>query len=887
MAINAGTAQGSLTLNASDFFKAIQSAITELQNLKNESDKASGSVKGFGNDLIGIGSNLKSFGDKVAGVGKSLSKYVTAPLVGIGVYSVKTSMNFEKAMSQVQATMGATKEDMVELEAAAKHMGETTQFTNTEAAQALNYLALAGYNSEQMIAALPSVLNLAAAGGMDLADASDMLTDGLSALNLASEDSEELMTNMTTMVDQMAKTASSSNTSVAQLGDSILTVGGTATYLSGGLTEVNQVIGLLADRGIKASEAGTHLRNIILAMQPATDAARQAFVKVGLGIEDAEGNFTNLAYDAEGSMKPLSEIFEALNEGMKTMSDMEKQQVLADIFHRTDLASANALLGTSQERWKELGSAIENATGSGAQMAETQLDNLSGQMTLLKSKIEGLATTIGELLAPIIADIVDSIGEWVDKFAELDPETQNFIVKAGIIAAVLGPILGVFGKLISGTGMVIRAFGMLFNTLVPIVKNGVSALLSPATLGLGSVLAGIGAFIAGYGIGTMIYDAIGPEIDEILHPIFDKFVEIWDAICSFFTESIPGFFSEVWDNVSNFMLSVKETITGAAILIWESIKAVWSGVVNFFSDIWNGIKSVFSAVGSWFVSVFTSAWNGIKAAWSGVKSFFKGLWDGITSTFSSIGSWFKNLFAGAWEGIKFAWSKVVDFFSGIWDGIKNVFSSVGSWFKNVFSGAWEGIKSVFSSVGNFFSRVWDSIKNAFSAVGNWFKSIFSGAWEGIKSVFSGVKDFFVGIWETIKGAFSFVGEKIADVFSTAFKAAFNSVMTVVEGIVNFFIDAVNGVIWALNLIPFVDIDPFDNVEFTRLSVGLDYVPYDDYQAMLHKGERVLTKEENEEYTNGGKSGNGDTYIFNSPNPIDEVEAARQIKRVKQELAEGF
>ena len=955
--INAGTAKGTLDLNASGFFGSIQSAITELHNLKSASTDASGGVQGLedtlsagaggglsgamsetasaasgvADEISGIGSSsenaegkTKGFGDKLKSAwdhmknaipdastiatklkdignkaqksGGQLTKYITTPLAALGIYSVKTSMTFEKAMSQVQATMGASKEDMVELEEAAKNMGETTQYTNTQAAEALNYLALAGYDTKQMIAALPSVLNLAAAGNMDLAEASDMLTDGLSALGLASKDSDELMKNMNIMVDQMARTASRSNTSVAQLGEAILTVGGTATYLSGGLSEVNQVIGLMADRGIKASEAGTHLRNIILAMQPATDAAKQAFLKVGLAMEDTEGNFVNLAYDAEGNMKPLSEIFSIIQKGMSNMSDMEKQGVLADIFHRTDLAAANALIGTSTDRWKELGDEIENSAGAGAQMAETQLDNLAGEMTLLKSKIEALATTIGEKLAPVVSDLVDDLGDLVGWFSELDPDVQEAIIKAGLLVAALGPVLKIIGLLVSGAGKVVTAFSTLFKILGPLLKSGFAALAAPATLGLGTIFAAIAAAIVGWEIGSWIYDKLEDEINGVLWPFFDLVVSGWHTIADFFTKTIPQFFLNLGKDIVLAFAAVKNFFTDTVpnffkkifTLAWLAIKSAWDGVVGFFQGIWNGIKNAFSAVGTWFKDLFVGAWKGIKTAWYYVVDWFKNIWEGIKNAFAAVGTWFKDLFKSAWEGIKSAWSSVVGWFQGIWSSIKNAFSAVGTWFKNIFTEAWNGIKSVFSGIGDWFDDRWEDIKDVFRSIPQWFGSKFQEAWSAIKNAFSSVGEWFSGLWEDLKEIFVNIGTAVGDAVSSGFKTVWNFVIDTVEDIANLIPKVINGAISILNKLPGVDISELDDFDFSgaKLAVGLDYVPYDDYQAILHKGERVLTKEENEEYTSGNQR-TGDTYIFNSPEPIDEVEAANQIKRIKQELAEGF
>lgn len=992
-----GSAQGKLSLNASKFFSALRSAISELHNFDSAVNETKSSVDGLESSLSsgGLSSALESFGKKAVSVGKDLTKYVTTPLAGIGAYSLKTSMSFEKAMSQVQATMGATKEDMVDLEAAAKEMGETTQFTNIEAAQALNYLALAGYNTEQMIAALPSVLNLAAAGDMELATASDMLTDGLSALGLASSDSEELMKNMNIMVDQMAKTASKSNTSVSQLGDAILRVGGTATYLHGGLTEVNQVVGLLADRGIKASEAGTHLRNIILAMRPATKEASAAFQKVGLAVVDADGKFTNLAYNADGTMKPLSEIFEMLRAGMADMTELEQQNVLAGIFHRTDLAAATALLNTSADRWGELeeeingawltmdsfksslassgvdfetlqknvekmgvssedfeaalkysqGSAedfaffinewagsgaktfeealsdmglsledlqkvMDNTTGAGAQMAATQLDNTSGKLTLLKSQIDALATDIGDILAPRFIELINKVSELVTKFSELDESTQTTIINLGLFAAAVGPVLMVLGKLATGLSAIIKigsTVGGIIARLAPsivsgiaklgsAVSSGVGALLAPATLGLSTVLIGLVAFIAGYGLGTLIYNAIGPQIDEVLHPIFDKIVAAWEAIVSFFTESIPAAFNTFVEYFSSGI----DQITGF-------FGGIITSIQEFFIGVWDTISSTFSSIASWVdENIIQPVLSVIVPIVEKIGEIIAKIWEIIVTLFSVAATWVDtNVIQPIIEGVSSFVTTIITFFQNLWNGIVGIFKSIGSWWYNnvispiydavsglvesiaqFFSDAWDSIVAVFSGIGEWFGERWDDVCEVFGKVADFFKGVFQDAVDGIEEVFGALVDWFSDLWDDITELFDTAATTISTAFEDAFKAAFNGVMTLVEGAINFFVDGINAVVDTINEIPGVDIGKLDRLELPRLAVGLDYVPYDDYQALLHKGERVLTKEENEAYTSGQVQG-GNTFNFYSPEPIDEVTAAEEFKRVQQELAEGI
>ena len=305
-------------------------------------------LKAIGNvNIRALGEQFKKIGDKMKDVGSNMSRYVTAPLAGVGAASVKVGMDFDSAMSQVAATMGKTTDEIQDLREFAKDMGATTAFSATQAAEGLNYMALAGYSSKEAMAMLPTVLNLAAAGAMELGDASDMVTDAQTALGLSMEQTE-------TMVDQMAKAASNSNTSVSQLGAAILMIGPTAKTMSGGTRELSQVLGVLADNGIKGEEAGTHLRNVLLSMN--TDKVKDAFHELGVEV-----------FDAQGNMRDLSEIFPELSAAMDGMTSEERTGMLQKLFNKTDLASLNALLDTNKDRWTELGNAIEDSTGAAAQ----------------------------------------------------------------------------------------------------------------------------------------------------------------------------------------------------------------------------------------------------------------------------------------------------------------------------------------------------------------------------------------------------------------------------------------------------------------------------------------------------------------------------------------
>ena len=330
---------------------------------------------------------LSAAGNGIKGLTKTIAAATTAAAAAVGaiaVAAVNVGKEFETAMSQVQATMlldtgtaeGAAA--MATLEEAARECGRTTAFSATEAAEALNYLALAGYDAEQAATALPTVLKLAGAGAMDLAAASNMVTDSMSALQI--EATEE---NLNSFADQLAQTASKANTSVAQLGEAILTVGATGANLAGGTTELNTALGILADNGLKGAEGGTHLRNVILSLQSPTDNASAALKSLGVDV-----------YDAEGNMRGLNNIFGDLSSAMEGMTQAQKDSIISTIFNKTDLTSANALLANCTDRWDELSAAIENSAGACEDMYSIQLDNLDGDIKILQSGLSDLGISI-------------------------------------------------------------------------------------------------------------------------------------------------------------------------------------------------------------------------------------------------------------------------------------------------------------------------------------------------------------------------------------------------------------------------------------------------------------------------------------------------------------
>lgn len=368
-----------------------------VAQMEGQYQSARAELASFQNAMDGVGEATQeatqqlSAQDVLAGVGAWTAIEGTFHSIAAAIGDcVQTGMEFDAAVADIAATMGTTVEDLDSLRGFALEMGATTSFTATEAAQALNYMALAGYDAQTAMETLPTVLDLAAAGGVELARASDMVTDAQSALGLSLEETSRL-------VDEMAQTSTKTNTSVEQLGEAMLEVGGTAKFLSGGTAEISQVLGLLADNSIKGAEGGTKLRNIILSLSSPTEKAAKRLDDLGVAV-----------FDAEGNMRSFSDIFPEMQRALSDLTSQQQIEALGEIFNSRDIAAAQALLGTTVERWDELALAIDGAQGAAARMAETRLDNLAGDLTLMESAADSVKIAISDSLTPAFRDLVQA-----------------------------------------------------------------------------------------------------------------------------------------------------------------------------------------------------------------------------------------------------------------------------------------------------------------------------------------------------------------------------------------------------------------------------------------------------------------------------------------------
>lgn len=564
-----------------------------------------GDAQKFANELNGVAK--KSLKTLTIGVGAA-----TTALGGLAASCAKVGSSFEASMSQVAATMAIdrTSEEFAIMEEAAKKAGETTAFSASQAAEALNYLALAGYDAQKAADTLPAVLDLAAAGGMDLAYASDLATDAMAALGI--EASSE---NLTAFGDELAMTASKANASVSQLGEAILTVGGTAKSLAGGTAELNASLGVLANRGIKGSEGGTALRNMILSLSAPTDKAKAKLDSLGVSV-----------YDAAGKMRPLNEVFKDLDGAMADMTEGQKTEALNEIFNKVDLKSAQAMLAGCGEEFDNLAAAINGADGAMADMAARQLDNLEGDITILKSAIEGVQIKIYEGMQPALRAVAQEATDMVGQISKAFDEggMQGAIAAVGSVAAqAVVKLAEAAPAAISAGAQLLGAFVRGIIEALPQVANTAMLLVIQFGIWAQNALPELGETA-----GAMV-SGFAEFVKEKLPLLNEAAARIVTGIGDFIANALPELIPAAIDLIASFaqhLLACLPAIAGAAVKI---VLGLGEGILKSIPKLLVTVGELGKAMVQAFVdigkNVIAGLWQGIKDSFGWVKDKVSGL----------------------------------------------------------------------------------------------------------------------------------------------------------------------------------------------------------------------------------------------------------------------
>lgn len=570
-------------------------------------------------DTSGFTKGISSMTVAAGNLISDLVKTAGSKLAGLAQSSVGVGMTFDASMSQVAATMGTTVDQIGNLTKVAKEMGSSTKFTATQAADALNYLALAGYDAAKAAEVLPSVLNLAAAGGMDLAYASDLVTDAMASLNI-----EANKQNVDDFGNKLAMAASKANANVSQLGEAILTVGGTAANLKGGTTELTTALGLLANVGIKSAEGGTHLRNIILALQSPTDDAAKKMQALGLQV-----------YDAQGNMRGLDEILGDLNAAMQGMTQGQKDSIINQLFNKTDLAAVNGLLAAQGEQWDTLAAQIDAADGAMSQMAETQIDNLQGAMTILSSAFEGLQLAVYDELEPTLTDVVkwgtDCISQLSTALTEGGPEAM--LQAAGEILSDLAS--GIAEQL---PGLMTTGVEIITQLAEDIVA-ATPAMLDTAAEVLGALVQGIidaipDLITCATEVVTGFVDYLGDNADAIV----DAGVQIMESLVTGIANNLPALITSAAGLIAEFAAALIEHLPDILSCGAELLATLAQGIVRSLENLAEAALAC--------IAKLIGVWDGSMDEWGHIgENIVQGIINGIAGLWGKLTSWVSGLIA--------------------------------------------------------------------------------------------------------------------------------------------------------------------------------------------------------------------------------------------------
>lgn len=750
--VDVATEQGETSDEARELARQIQDLSSELHENKTKLSDAEYAADKLDNSLEEVESSAKKADD-----GFTMFKATLANLAADAIMRavdgiknlvgnvIELGQNFTSTMSEVSAISGATGEDFEKLEACAREYGATTVFSASNAAEALKYMSLAGWDADQSTSALGGVLNLAAASGMELGAASDMVTDYLSAFAMEAGDAAYF-------ADLLSYAQSHSNTTAEALGEAYKNCAANLNAAGQDVETVTSLLEGMANQGYKGSEAGTAMAAI---MRDITNGMKDGAIKIGetsVAVMDAQGNF-----------RDLTDILTEVEAATNGMGDAERAVALSSTFTADSTKGLNLILNEGMDNIAGYEEELRGASGSAEEMANIMNDNLSGDVAAMNSAFEELGLKIYDALE-----------------SKLRAGVQ--FITNGVIPAIewLGGHIPEVTIAVSGLGAVIAAMNWgTISSKITMVK-GALVKLAAALGGVSLPAIAIIAVITAVALAftnlwknneefrnkiTAIWDGIKAKFDEfgqgIVHRLnalgfeFEDITEVMKAIWDGFCEVLAPIFEGVFQQISNILNEALDILTGLfdifAGIFTGDWDMVWQGVQEIFGAVWDFVVATFE---NW-ISTFTSladtvlGWFGTdwETVWTNVKTFFSDTWNAISSFFSGILTGIKTFFTDTWNAI-------VSFFSGILSGIYSSVTGTMTEIHDTFTNIWD-------SITGFLSGAWETIKNIVTVGIMAVKEIISAAFQIItlpfRFIWENCKDTVLSIWETIK---SVIGEKI-------------------------------------------------------------------------------------------------------------------------------
>lgn len=591
---------------------SLKQAQTQLERYGKQIENVGTKIKLGTANIREMAENLDETGTKLKDAGKKMS-VASAAIGAVGAAGIKAGSDFESAMSEVKAISGATGDDFNKLKAKAEEMGATTKFSATESANAMYYMSLAGWKTNDMLVGIEGVMNLAAASGEDLATVSDIVTDGLTAMGYAADQSSKF-------ADVFAKTVTNSNTDVSGLGEAMEYTGSIAGALNLSIEDVSLALGLMANSGVKASQAGTSLRAILQRLSTNTSGARDVIEDLGVKV-----------FNSEGKMRDFGDIIADMRTKFAGLSDEQKTTIAKTVAGTTAMSGFLAIVNSAEGDFNKLTEAVNNSNGAAKEMSDIMIDNLKGDFTLIKSQLEGLGIQLTNTLRPILKDLLSSVSNFLTWLSELNPKTQATIILVLGLVAAIGPLLIILGTMASSVSKIIllltnENFLLGINKMKTAAATVATNAWKIAQIGLNGVLA-LGK-IAITGLSTALsFLAANPIVLVIaaVAALAAGLIYLWNTNEDFKNAIISG-----WEFITNSFIEFDQFLTNIFSIDWSNSFGILGECLNmFFADLslfWDTTKLIFQGIIDFIKGVFAGDW---ALAWQGIQNIFKGIFNGL------------------------------------------------------------------------------------------------------------------------------------------------------------------------------------------------------------------------------------------------------------------